>query len=191
MAGRGGALWNIQGGSAAWRAGYCQVMARRYCVSCGGAAGGAIWWLASAAFVEQMVLPAKARPGFPLSAASPGMTALAKSLLPSRSCQVALAKSLLPSRSCQIALAKSLLPSRSCQVAPAKSLLPNRRGHRRSAGGGGGGRSCAKPQSAERHPAHHHSPIVRHARLGFGKQSSAAAIPSSRDGNTMGESVSW
>ena len=40
-----------------------------------------------------MVLPAKARPGFPLSAASPGMAALAKSLLPSRSCQAAPAKS--------------------------------------------------------------------------------------------------
>jgi hypothetical protein len=56
--------------------------------------------------------------------------------------------------------AKSLLPSRSCKIAPAKSLLPNRRGRRRS--GGGGGRSCAKPLSAERRPAHDRSPIVRH-----------------------------
>ena len=143
MAGRGGALWNIQGGSAAWRAGHCQVMARRCCASCGGAAGSAIWRLGSAAFVEQRVLPAKARTGFPLSAAAPGMASGEAAAC--RNPRVSLCKSLLPSR----------LPNRSCQ-----SLLPNRRGRRRS--GGGGGRSCAKPLSAERRPAHDRSPIVRH-----------------------------
>jgi hypothetical protein len=111
-------------------------MARRCCASCGGAAGSAIWRLGSAAFVEQRVLPAKARPGFPLSAAAPGMA-------------------------WERPLHAAIRAWRSCQIAPAKSLLPNRRGRRRS-GGGGGGRSCAKPPSAERRPAHDRSPIVRH-----------------------------
>jgi hypothetical protein len=60
---------------------------------------------------EQCCLPAEARPGFSLSAASPGMASVEaaacrnprRSLLPSRSCGVALAESLF---------AKSLLPKK-------------------------------------------------------------------------------
>jgi hypothetical protein len=82
-----------------------------------------------------MLLPAEARPGFSLSAASPGMASGEAaawrnprgSLLPSRSCRVALAESLLPSRSCRVALAKSLLPwTRSSFGQPAATAVADR-----------------------------------------------------------------